>query len=93
MKNARQKIIFTGLQCKKYVHTRVDVQLLYILGLLIGPSKAGIFTKSLFFNFNSSALNRPNKIVTVPRSCKISAFNVSYSAVKSTAALIHHYHM
>ena len=64
MKNACQKIIFTGLQCKNYVPTRVDVQLLFILGL----------TKS-------------------SRSCKISTFNVSYSAVKSTAALIHHYHM
>ena len=38
MKNAWQKIIFTGLQCKNYLHTRVDVQLLFILGLLIGPS-------------------------------------------------------
>ena len=38
MKNSRQKIIFTGLQCKNYVHTRVDVQLLFILDLLIGPS-------------------------------------------------------
>ena len=38
MKNALQKIIFTGLQCKNYVHTRVNVQLLFIQGLLIGPS-------------------------------------------------------
>ena len=28
----------SGLQCENYVHTRVDVQLLFILGLLIGPS-------------------------------------------------------
>ena len=38
MENASQKIIFIGLQCKNYVHTRVDVQLFFILGLLIGPS-------------------------------------------------------
>ena len=62
------------------------MQLLFILGLLIGPSQPGIFTKSLFFNFNSSALNRPNKIV------KISTFNVSYLAVKSTAAVKHFYY-
>ena len=27
------------------------------------------------------------------QSCKLSAFNVSYSAMKYTVALIHHYHM
>ena len=31
------------------------VQLLLLLGLLLCPSKPGIFTKSLIFNFNSSA--------------------------------------
>ena len=61
--------------------TRLEVHLLFILGLLIGPSQPGIFI--------SSALNRPNKIVKE----LLNVFNVSYSAVKSTAALIHHSHM
>ena len=79
MKNADKE---SFLQDYNVIITKVEVQLLFILGLLIGPSQPGIFTKSLFFNLNSSTLIILTKL---SQSYKISFFNVSYSALKSTA--------